>query len=215
MGNLTVKKAKLKDRYMELEMEEQVKTADGNTAMNEIIKKCNVLVHEDLIKAMEALTFHMVVIAGQKGDDFLKVVGPMDAQCAEHLKDFCCTGYSIGGHDEYMGVTLIGYKKFTSGKKLNLCTPFTRYMDENDPYKYSIELEEAICQVEYEIMQYVSGKKTGCNVQLDLFQQPVTLEEAIINMQPDYSITGITPDGEISTLSGDEFYVKLQKVAEE
>lgn len=199
-----VTKAKLKGNYLELEMEETVDTPDGLTATNEISKKCNVLVHPDLLKAMDALTFHLIVIAGQKGDEVLKNVGPNDALVSNYTKDFGTTGYSIGGHDEYLGVTLIGYKKFASGKKLNLCTPFTMFADENDQYDYADELKEDISRVEAEIMLYLSGEKTGCNKQLDMFAQQA-MEVSGADM---VRITATGPDGQSHTMTLDTLMEK-------
>ncbi len=86
-----------------------------------------------------------------------------------YLASLTVTGISLGGHDEHEGVTVVAQKKLKSGKVLNLVTPFTRFVDDENPdaYPYGFELASAVGVVESEASLFLGGKKAQ-NAQLEL-----------------------------------------------
>ncbi|KAF0190418.1 MAG: hypothetical protein FD166_3811 [Bacteroidetes bacterium] len=159
MGTFTVKKAKLKDRSLEVNLDETIiTTSGGGSVTNEILKKCNTLVHDDLLAAFDRLKIHMV-----KACDFKKseLITPESIESLDLslLSDYHIKGFSIGGDDESEGVVLIGSREFSSGKVLNIITPFIRYAEEVDPYEFSAELADAVNAAVYEVEQYLFEDK--------------------------------------------------------
>ena len=71
-------------------------------------------------------------------------------------KDFTVTGFSIGGSGDNEGVTLIGQKKLSTEKILNITTPFEKW--EGSEYSFISELADAIESCKHEVEQYLNGK---------------------------------------------------------
>lgn len=158
MGSITVKKAKLKDRSLEVNLDETVNTNGGGSVTNEILKKCNTLVHDDLIAAFENLKVHMVKACDFKKSELISAETIEDFDI-NLLSDYHIKGFSIGGEDENEGVVLIGSREFASGKVLNIITPFIRFADEVDPYEFASELADAVNAAVYEVEQYLFEDK--------------------------------------------------------
>ncbi|MEA5110401.1 hypothetical protein SDC9_36999 [bioreactor metagenome] len=158
MSTITVKKAKLKDRSLEVNLEETINTPGGGSVTNEILKKCNTLVHDDLIAAFDRLKVHMVKACDFKKSELItgESIENFDLSL---LSDYRVKGFSIGGQDDNEGVVLIGSREFASGKILNIITPFIRYADEVDPYEFAPELADAINAAVYEVEQYLFENK--------------------------------------------------------
>jgi hypothetical protein len=159
MATLKVKKAKLKGASLEVEMQEEVLVNGGGTVTNDITKKCNTLVHEDLKKAFAKLKLHLVAICDLRKIEIIKAAYEFDQIDLEQFKDYEVTGFSIGGDDDNEGVVLIGSRKFDSGKVLNIVTPFTKYVDEKDEYGYANELSLDIASAVYEVEEYLFNNK--------------------------------------------------------
>jgi hypothetical protein len=158
MSTIIVKKAKLKDRSLEVNLEETITTSGGGSVTNEILKKCNTLVHDDLIAAFDHLKIHMVKACDFKKSELIDRT-TIDDFDLSFLSDYRIKGFSIGGADDNEGVVLIGSREFSSGKVLNIITPFIRYADEIDPYEFSCELADAINAAVYEVEQYLFADK--------------------------------------------------------
>lgn len=65
------------------------------------------------------------------------------------------TGVTWGGSDSSRGVTIICKRKVGGRKFMNINTPFTKFCDEDDPYPYEQELNEAIMELERELILYL------------------------------------------------------------
>lgn len=142
---ITIKKAKIKNEVLEVEYTEEI---NGNS--NTVKKECEALVHDDLKNAFVALDEHLVALCEQ------------DAECT-------CTGFSIGGHDEHEGITLIGRRELANNRILNLVSPFTKFNDEFAPYSGSGEMEDAIGLCKEEIHKYLfDGKIKSETKQIEL-----------------------------------------------
>ena len=152
-----VTKVKIKDRSLTVDMDETI-SGDDYSFTNEVTKKCASLVHDDLITALKSLVPHMVKICDFAGSDIIKESNIESAfTLAEEFPQYEITGFSIGGIDDNEGVTLIGQRKFDSGKVLNIVTPFIKYTDED--YKFGDELASVIEGCIYEVEQYLFGNK--------------------------------------------------------
>lgn len=158
MSTITVKKAKLKDRSLEVNLDETITTSGGGSVTNEILKKCNTLVHDDLLAAFDRLKIHMVKACDFKKSELItkESIENFDLSL---LSDYRVKGFSIGGEDDNEGVVLIGSREFASGKVLNIITPFIRYADEVDPYEFAPELADAVNAAVYEVEQYLFEDK--------------------------------------------------------
>jgi hypothetical protein len=128
-----IKKAKItKGRTLEVELIERM--PDGTD--NEHIMKCQQLVHNDLVATFDKLKIHFAKIC--KLHEGIEI-DLQDFNPEQHLKDFKVNSFSIGGNDDSEGVTLSGCREFESGKVLNLNTPFTKYVEDED-YLFSLDL---------------------------------------------------------------------------
>ena len=56
-------------------------------------------------------------------------------------------------------MVLVGKRFLKSKKVLNLIAPFTMFNNENEEYKHSFELQQAIEACNYEVEQYLTAKK--------------------------------------------------------
>ena len=110
MSTITVKKAKLKDRSLEVNLEETINTPGGGSVTNEILKKCNTLVHDDLIAAFDRLKVHMVKACDFKKSELItgESIENFDLSL---LSDYRVKGFSLGGEDDNEGVVLIGSRE--------------------------------------------------------------------------------------------------------
>ena len=154
---LDIIKAKItKERTLEVTFMEWL----SNDTTNEVTKKCSNLVHDDLVRAMQALRVHLAIICDYLPPDTSLNTPP------DSLPTFSITGFSIGGSGDSEGVTLIGNKKI-GAKVLNLVAPFTKFIDEFDPYKYATDLQELIDIAKEEVQLYLTGKCAVKQQELD------------------------------------------------
>lgn len=114
------------------------------------------LAHPDAIHAFDLLRGHLAIICDQR-EAFEKTLEELDDD-TESINKFKVTGFSIGGTGDSEGVTLIGQKKLSRGRVLNLPSPFTKYFDENDPYEYGHELSATVAHAADEVNKYLDGK---------------------------------------------------------
>lgn len=149
-----IKKAKLKSRSLEVELDEKIQIEES-TITNEVIKKCVSLAHDDLLAALDNLKKHMVKICDFKKSELI-TTQTIEEFDGDLLPDYTITGFSIGGNEDSEGVTLIGNRKFDNGKVLNIVTPFTKY--DADEYEFALELAADIQRCVYEVEEYLNGK---------------------------------------------------------
>lgn len=126
---------------------------DGKTS--EVQHSGCYLIHEDLKAAMDRLVPHLAVVCDMRESDHLD--GDIENYHEETFSHIHVTAVSIAGEGDHEGVCLIGYKKI--GKKtMNITSPFTKFHDEIDPYRFSAELVERVQAVQYEACEYLGGK---------------------------------------------------------
>lgn len=156
MDSIEIKSAKIKNTMFldfSYRKKEAVKTDDIN-------QSSDLPFHEDCKQAFLNLLPHFILICEQEKPskrmkDFIRegVDDPDD----EILKTYELTSFKIGGSGDAEGVTLTGKKFLTTGKTLNLNTPFLRFDDED--YKWGSELVESLEVLKNEVFQYMTGNK--------------------------------------------------------
>ena len=160
---ITIKKAKItKENTLE------VSYTEGS---NEITLKCKNEVHKDMREAFKALIPHLAILcdlkeaykfmateeARKQFADSLDIKIMPEEKDLFQLHSLSVQGFAIGGDAEFEGLVLTGQKKI--GKKvLCLNTPFTKWSDEYEPYKFITQLSKAIDLCIDEIKLYLGGK---------------------------------------------------------
>lgn len=125
---------------------------------NEVVKKCNMIVHNDFIDALAGLKAHFALLCDlREVSTFPERYDIAHFDHEQFLEKIAITGISIGGDDDSAGVVIIGRKELPSGV-LNLVTPFTRF---DSDYKWREQLEEAVEHLLAETEQYVFDQKWG------------------------------------------------------
>lgn len=114
------------------------------------------LVTSDLTNAFGELVSHMAFLCELKEADGKEFLNDLPDNIGQILE---VTGYSIGGDGDSRGVTLTGKRFLKSNKVLNLNSPFTKFEDDNEPYQFAFDLEQAISTCEYEVHEYLFNKK--------------------------------------------------------
>jgi hypothetical protein len=160
-----IKKAKIKDGCLIVELTEIIDTKDG-TIYNDVVKTCGSVVHQDLQNAFDGLKLHLVKICDLRFADVIdrNEIGDFDMSL---LNEYTITGFSIGGHDENEGVTIVGNKKLKSGKVLNICAPFTKFWDEFAPYELETFLRKSVDNCIDEVGKYLTGKSAVTQTEMD------------------------------------------------
>lgn len=168
------RKIKVKPSAVHLEFTEtrSMKSVDGHGEANEWLEATDYIVDKRLDplrefhNAMSALKPHLILLC-EFFDD-------IDSIPIEFLASIEVTGISLGGSDEYSGVTITGYRKLRSGKVFNMNAPFTRFNDEENPdaYPLSFEMASAVGEVERCATEYLQGRHAA-SVQLELFPTEV------------------------------------------
>lgn len=162
-----------------------------NDVQNENSKKCGNLVHEDMRLAFKALSGHLALLCETRESVDLDLG---DDEHAAKVDKLFVTGFTIGGSDDSEGVTLIGGKKLSNGKVLNLVAPFQKY--EDDEYGFAEELFNDIKICLTEVDEYLYHNKCAVR-QLDLFEDEPGVEgdesEGFDDMKMTISGEGITP----------------------
>ena len=173
-GDLIIKKAKIKNLKLVCEY-----TEPGREARNQVSKDCGTLVHDDMLAAFKLLDIHLGLLCEQLemgvllDDDMAEELDianhhRMEYHHEQMLRKIVCTGFSIGGEDEHEGITLIGLRTLSNGKKLNLISPFQKWQDDFEPYDHSYMLSKAIQKCNEEIGLYLLEGKCAPNPQLEL-----------------------------------------------
>lgn len=154
------------------------------------------LVTKDLTNSFSDLVPHLTFLCEQKEAAHLERMDELPDDIYSILE---VSGYTVGGSNDSLGVTLIGKRFLKSKKILNLCAPFTMFNNENEEYTYAFELNLAIEACNYEVEQYLFNKKWAV-VQQEL---PFKEEELITEVSSD----------EIPEVNLEEFQSDLEKLA--
>lgn len=143
-----------------------------NDVQNEVVKKCGNLVHEDMRLAFKALSGHLALLCETRESVDLDLGDPEHAVVVDKLY---VTGFTVGGSDDKEGVTLIGGKKLSSGKVLNLVAPFQVFEDDGS-YEFADELKTEIGICLEEVRLYLDEGKAAVR-QLDMFEDMIEVGE--------------------------------------
>lgn len=123
------------------------------------------LITDDFKAALDRFKKHLAVICDLK--ESIEIGDGLAEFDPDELTSLKITGLTISGSDENEGVVIVGQK--TIGKKvLNLVSPFTKFTDENDAYKFEHELYEDAVHLAYEAELYLFEKKHAV-AQLEMF----------------------------------------------
>jgi hypothetical protein len=147
-----IKKAKIKKMSLEVEMEEIIFPENASPITNDVTKKSDQLIHEDLRVAFDKLKPHLVLICEQIESDSIQASKLDTSPMAYNgiLDNVQISGFVIGG-DDNQGVTIIGSKNIDLGT-LNIISPFVKY---DSDYQHGNELAIAIDACVYEVEQYL------------------------------------------------------------
>lgn len=163
-----IQKAKIKDGQLSVTYEENFTEENYS---NTIDKKCAQTVHVDLREAFDKLKLHLVCICEMPEAEQVKKHGIYDFNLEDNLNNYIVTGYSKGGNGESAGAVILGQKLLSSGKVLNITTPFIQFEDE-EAYEFSGDLYAHIEGCDYEVSEYLFNEKWGIK-QLDFdFDSP-------------------------------------------
>ena len=162
---ITIQKVKVKDQQLTCEFTEQ-RTQDAPPRAFALT--CAEQVHPDLTHALSRLVPHLCLLTEQ-----LTEMPDFWPDTAEELparfQAFTVTGFAMGKGQS--GVTLIGQRALTTGKVLNLTTPYVSFDDETDAaYAYAPLLETELSEALTEVEAALRGKCTDYR-QLDLFEE--------------------------------------------
>lgn len=188
---LTIKKIRMKELTLEVEMEEVIERDGRPSITNDIKKKSDLLIHQDMQATFDALIPHMVLICDQKeSTDADLIISDIRAghfiesiqkDLGPRMDPYKVTGISIAGDGEHEGVVLIGQKRLKNNMVLNLIAPFTKFFD---GYKYGDTLSGLVsdCINEAELYLFEGKCAEPDNNQLDLFedQEPFSFDDTTI-----------------------------------
>lgn len=176
---ITIQKVKLKDQQLTCEFTEQ-RTQDAPPRAFSLT--CAEQVHPDLSHRLSRLVPHLCLLTEQQTEtpDFWPDTAE---ELPARFQTFTVTGFSMGKHQ--VGVTLIGQRALTTGKVLNLTSPYVRFDDETDAaYAYAPLLETELSEVLAEVEAALRGKCTEYR-QLDLFEEPGTTNVLLVSTRPE------------------------------
>lgn len=141
--SIKVKKVKVaKGRTLEVTMTEYL-LVNEIPAQNEVVKKCEYLVHQDLIDAFEKLHSHMVNIC--------------ELDCSKDLVKV--TGFTLCDGNDGEAVVLVGSKTLGTGKVLNLVAPITEF--HSGEYEYGAILNALVDKCVEEVELYINEGKSA------------------------------------------------------
>lgn len=169
---ITIQKAKLKEYQLFAEFSEQ---RDAESPARAFTMQGTDVVHPDLSRALGRLVPHLCLLCEQlaETEDYWQAATSGD-ELPELFSLFTVTGLSMG--KQQGGVTLIGQRKLTGDKVLNLTSPYVSFDDEQEAaYRYAGRLETAVLDALDEVEAALRGK---CSIrQLDLFEPQEQLSE--------------------------------------
>ncbi len=157
---ISIKKLKLRDgMFPTIEYDEV-----HGSATDEVTKVCNNPAHDDLKDKLQALSVHCVLITELV--DITKVKGDIETFTPPLLNFITVKGLTIGGDSEE-GITISFERKLSTGRVLNLNTPFTKFNDDQIKYKFDDDLQLCVEDLKKEVELYLGGK-FGEGAQLEM-----------------------------------------------
>lgn len=126
-----------------------------DSATDQIVQVCNNPVHEDFKDRLQDLAVHAALIC--ELIDVSKVKGGIEQFNHPILPHIKVKGVSVN-HDDSSGVTISFERKLSTGRVLNLNTPFTKFNDDQVKYRFDSELQAAVGFLEEEVIEYLDGK---------------------------------------------------------
>lgn len=143
-------------------------TVAANTTDN-IKRKSQVPVHEDMIAAFKDLNVHLAVICEEitpgdiddidnlpEVDPELDLDDPAQDKLAVKLAKFSVSAFKVVGNGENEGVVLIGQKLLSNMESVKLETPVVKWQSD---YPFVNELHVAVFNAVEEIEYYMNGKQ--------------------------------------------------------
>ncbi|WP_221660833.1 hypothetical protein [Bacteroides xylanisolvens] len=167
------------------------------------------LVTKDLTNSFRDLVPHLTFLCEQKEAAHLERMDELPDDIYSTLE---VSGYTVGGSDDSLGVTLIGKRFLKSKKVLNLCAPFTMFNNENEEYTYAFELEQAIEACSYEVEQYLFEKKWAVVQQELPFKDEEPVSEITSDEAPEVNLDEFQADLEKLTADSNITIMGEQKV---
>lgn len=146
-SDIIIRKGKVKSASIGIEYRTKI---NGSAADLKLESEC--IPHPDLGYAMAQLKVHLIQLCDIQ--EYRELV-PGDYDKANNIE---VTSFTIGGEAEHQGIVITGFKKIGS-KVLNLNTPFTKFDDEFDPYKYSKELCKNVDECINELIEFILNGK--------------------------------------------------------
>jgi len=158
---MEIKKVKLRDgMFANVEYSE----VHGN-ASDQFGRTCNNPVHDDFKSKLQGLSVHAVLITELV--DPSKVKGDIDNFHNPILEKITVKSISLGG-EEGEGVTISFERKLSTGKVINVNTPFTKYYEDSKGYRFGDDLQLSVNDFIQEVEAYLKGEKYGEGTQLSL-----------------------------------------------
>jgi hypothetical protein len=158
---MEIKKVKLRDgmfAYVEY-------SQTAGEANDQFQRTCNNPVHNDFKEKLQHLAVHAALIT--ELIDPSKVKGDVEKFQHPILEKIIVKSISLGG-DEGEGLTISFERKLSTGKILNLNTPFTKYYEDTRGYRFGDDLQLAVNDFIEEVEAYLKGDKYGEGTQLSL-----------------------------------------------
>lgn len=154
--HIEITKAKIKSRiFLAYEY-----TQNLDNVQNKISTSSDAIIHEDLEGAFMRLIPHFAFLTEETTEKEVEDCIQEERDIPEDiLNKFKVSGFSIGGSGENVGVTISGQKKLESGKSINFNTPFQKFHDDTNPYRFEEELIHDVDKLKEEVMQYMEGKQ--------------------------------------------------------
>lgn len=164
---IRIQKAKVKNQQLTCDFTEQRTDESPPRAFTLTAQE---LVHPDLLHAFNCLVPHLCLLTEQLTETPDYWPEDKAESLPAHFEQFIVTGLSVGQGGG--GVTLIGQRKLTGGKVLNLTSPYVSYDDDtSQAYGYAGLLDTAVLDALTEVEAALRGKCTEYR-QLELFDQP-------------------------------------------
>ncbi|MET4073654.1 hypothetical protein [Hymenobacter sp. UYCo722] len=176
---IAIHKVKFKDQRLTCEFTEQ-RTQEAPPRAFALT--CAEQIHPDLAHRLSRLVPHLCLLTEQLNEtpDFWPDTAE---ELPARFQAFTVTGFAMGKGQS--GVTLIGQRALTTGKVLNLTSPYVSFDDETDAaYAYAPLLETELGEALTEVEAALRGKCTDYR-QLDLFEQPQAANITLVSTRPE------------------------------
>ena len=157
MSTITIKSGKISNRmFLHYSFEE--KKPESTDTVN---KKSDLPIHVDCQQSYNNLIPHLILLCEQEmiSDEIREAIenGVKNIEDEDsYFKNYKVVEFKISGSSNSEGVTLSGTRYLSTGKIINLSTPFIRW--DNEDYKFINELAESVENVREEVYQYYKGK---------------------------------------------------------